>query len=270
MNELKEAFLVDLNLAGKTALVMASSQGLGKAVATELVREGTNVMISSRNTEKLRKVQEELNAIGKGKVSFYTADITKKEDIQQLVKETKRVFGSIDILINNAGGPPTGSFEEFSDEDWENSFQLNLLSYIRAIREVLPDLKENGGKIINIASSSIKQPISGLILSNTFRLGVLGLSKTLAEELGPYNILVNTVAPGRIATDRIAMLDEIIAKKQNVSKEEIAKKTQESIPLGRYGTPEEFAKFVVFLVSDVNSYVTGSALMIDGGSVKAI
>lgn len=261
---------MDLNLAGKTALVMASSQGLGKAVATELVKEGTNVMISSRNAEKLKKVQEELNAIGKGKVFFYPADITKSEDIQQLVKETRKVLGSIDILINNAGGPPTGSFEEFSDKDWENSFQLNLLSYIRAIREVLPDLKENGGKIINIASSSIKQPISGLILSNTFRLGILGLSKTLSEELGPYNILVNTVAPGRIATDRIAMLDEMIAKKQNISKEEVTKKTQESIPLGRYGTPEEFAKFVVFLVSDVNTYVTGSALMIDGGSVKAI
>lgn len=261
---------MDLNLAGKTALVIASSQGLGKAVATELVKEGTNVMISSRNAEKLKNVQEELNAIGKGKVFFHPADITKIEDIQQLVKETRKVLGPIDILINNAGGPPTGSFEEFSDKDWENSFQLNLLSYIRIIREVLPDLKENGGKIINIASSSIKQPISGLILSNTFRLGILGLSKTLAEELGSYNILVNTVAPGRIATDRIAMLDERIAEKQNVSREEVTKRIEDSIPLGRYGTPEEFAKFVVFLVSDVNTYVTGSALMIDGGSVKAI
>ena len=261
---------MDLNLAGKTALVMASSQGLGKAIATELVKEGTNVMISSRDSEKLKKVQEELSAIGKGKAAFFPADLTKSEDIQQLVKETKKVFGSIDILINNAGGPPSGSFEEFSDEEWENSFHLNLLSYIRAIREVLPDLKETGGKIINIASSSIKQPISGLILSNTFRLGIVGLSKTLAEELGPYNILVNTVAPGRIATDRITTLDETTAKKQNVSMEEITKKAQEAIPLGRYGTPEEFAKFVVFLVSDVNTYVTGTALMVDGGSVKAI
>lgn len=266
----KEEFFVDLNLAGKTALVMASSQGLGKAIATELVKEGTNVMISSRDSEKLKKVQEELSAIGKGKAAFFSADLTKNEDIQQLVKETKKVFGSIDILINNAGGPPSGSFEEFSDEEWENSFHLNLLSYIRAIREVLPDLKETGGKIINIASSSIKQPISGLILSNTFRLGIVGLSKTLAEELGPYNILVNTVAPGRIATDRITTLDKTTAKKQNVSMEEITKKTQEAIPLGRYGTPEEFAKFIIFLVSDVNTYVTGSALMVDGGSVKAI
>ncbi|MGB7460801.1 MAG: SDR family oxidoreductase [Carnobacterium jeotgali] len=261
---------MDLNLAGKTALVMASSQGLGKAIATELVKEGTNVMISSRNPEKLKKVQEELKAIGKGRVAFFAADITKSEDIQQLVKETQKVFGSIDILINNAGGPPSGSFEDFSDDDWENAFQLNLLSYIRAVREVLPDLKENSGKIINIASSSIKQPISGLILSNTFRLGIVGLSKTLAEELGPYNILVNTVAPGRIATDRIAELDEITAKKQNVSMKEITRRAQNAIPLGRYGTPEEFAKFVFFLVSDVNTYVTGSALMIDGGSVKAI
>lgn len=269
-NKLKGEFLMELNLEGKTALIMASSQGLGKAVATELVKEGTNVMISSRNPEKLNKVQEELKAIGKGKVAFFPADITKSEDIQQLVKETKKVFGSIDILINNAGGPPSSSFEDLSDEDWENSFQLNLLSYIRAIREVLPDLKENGGKIINIASSSIKQPIPGLILSNTFRLGIVGLSKTLAEELGPYKILINTVAPGRIATDRITELDEITAKKQNKTMEEITQKAQDSIPLGRYGTPEEFAKIVVFLVSDVNTYVTGSSLMIDGGSVKAI
>lgn len=270
MNERTGGVLMDLNLVGKTALVLASSQGLGKAIAAELVKEGTNVMIASRNYEKLQSVQKELMALGKGKVAFSPADITKNEDIQQLIKETHKTFGKIDILINNAGGPPSGSFEDFSDEDWENAFQLNLLSYIRTIRAVLPDLKENGGKIINIASSSIKQPISNLILSNTFRLGIVGLSKTLAEELGPYNILINTVAPGRIATDRITTLDEITAKNKNVSMKEITKKAQEAIPLGRYGTPEEFAKFVTFLVSDVNTYVTGSSLMIDGGSVKAI
>ncbi|AGY81164.1 MULTISPECIES: SDR family oxidoreductase [Carnobacterium] len=261
---------MELNLANKTALVLASSQGLGKAIATELVKEGTNVMISSRNPDKLKRVQDELNGLKKGKVVFFPADLTKSEDINQLVKETRKTFGSIDILINNAGGPPSGTFEEFSDEEWEHSFQLNLMSYIRTIREVLPDLKKTGGKIINIASSSIKQPISGLILSNTFRMGIVGLSKTLAEELGPYNILINTVAPGKIATDRITTLDEMTAKKQQVSVEEIAKTNQKAIPLGRYGTPEEFAKFVVFLVSDVNTYVTGSAIIIDGGSVKAI
>lgn len=261
---------MELNLANKTALVLASSQGLGKAIATELVKEGTNVMISSRNPDKLKRVQDELNGLKKGKVVFFPADLTKSEDINQLVKETRKTFGSIDILINNAGGPPSGTFEEFSDEEWEHSFQLNLMSYIRTIREVLPDLKKTGGKIINIASSSIKQPISGLILSNTFRMGIVGLSKTLAEELGPYNILINTVAPGKIATDRITTLDEMTAKKQHVSVEEIAKTNQKSIPLGRYGTPEEFAKFVVFLVSDINTYVTGSAIIIDGGSVKAI
>ena len=198
---------MELNLANKTALVLASSQGLGKAIATELVKEGTNVMISSRNPDKLKRVQDELNGLKKGKVVFFPADLTKSEDINQLVKETRKTFGSIDILINNAGGPPSGTFEEFSDEEWEHSFQLNLMSYIRTIREVLPDLKKTGGKIINIASSSIKQPISGLILSNTFRMGIVGLSKTLAEELGPYNILINTVAPGKIATDRITTLD---------------------------------------------------------------
>src|SRR5699024_6013940 len=128
----------------------------------------------------------------KGKVEYFTADITNVKDIKALVAKTKEVFGKIDILINNAGGPPGGTFDQFADEDWQKAFELNLLSYIRIIREVLPDLKEEGGRIINVASSSIKQPIPGLILSNTFRASIVGLAKTLAEELAPYNILINT------------------------------------------------------------------------------
>ncbi|KAB2334481.1 SDR family oxidoreductase [Cytobacillus depressus] len=261
---------MELNLHNKVALVIASSQGLGKAIATQLVKEGASVMLTSRDGEKLASVQKELEALNKGRVSYCPADITKVEDIQTLVRKTNDEFGKIDILINNAGGPPVGSFESFSDKDWQDAFELNLLSYIRIIREVLPDLKEAGGRIINIASSSIKQPIPGLILSNTFRTGIVGLAKTLAEELAPYNILVNTVAPGRIATERVAHLDQANAERLGVSKEKVKENAQNNIPLKRYGTPEEFANVVTFLVSDASTYVTGSSILVDGGMIKSI
>jgi 3-oxoacyl-[acyl-carrier protein] reductase len=263
-------FIMDLQLQGKTALVIASSQGLGKAIAEELVNEGANVMITSRNREKLQEVQKELREWGKGKVEYVQADITKKEDIQLLVQKTIDVFGSIDILINNAGGPPAGTFDTITDEDWQYAFELNLLSYIRIIREVLPHMRKSGGKIINIASSSIKEPIPGLILSNTFRLGIVGLTKTLAQELAKDNILINTVAPGRIATERVAFLDQVNAEKLGVTKEEIENRMKSTIPLGRYGKPEEFAKVVAFLVSEANTYMTGQSFLIDGGMVKSV
>jgi 3-oxoacyl-[acyl-carrier protein] reductase len=261
---------MNLNLSGKVALVVASSQGLGKAIAAQLVEEGAHVMITSRDEDKLQKVKEELEQIGNGRVAYQRADITNADDVKALVKQTNELFGKIDILINNAGGPPGGNFEKFSDEDWQKAFELNLLSYIRVIREVLPDLKKEGGRIINIASSSIKTPIPDLILSNTFRTGIVGLSKSLAEELAPYNILVNIVAPGRIATDRVAFLDQLKADKLDLTQEEVVEQSKKNIPLGRYGKPEEFAKVVAFLVSDANSYVTGSSILVDGGLVKSI
>jgi 3-oxoacyl-[acyl-carrier protein] reductase len=261
---------MELNLTNKVALVVASSQGLGKAIATQLVKEGVNVMLTSRNSKKLQEVQDELQSLGKGRVEYCQADITKAEDIQALVRKTTEVFGEIDILINNAGGPPSGKFEQFTDEDWQKAFELNLLSYVRLIREVLPELKSHGGRIINIASSSIKQPIPGLLLSNTFRLGIVGITKTLAEELAPFNILINTIAPGRIATDRVAFLDQVKAEKLGTTSEQVAKQSKSTIPLKRYGRPEEFANVVTFLVSDANTYMTGSSLLVDGGMIKSI
>ncbi|PLS06373.1 SDR family oxidoreductase [Neobacillus cucumis] len=261
---------MDLNLTGKTALVAASSQGLGFAIAERLITEGANVMISGRDEEKLKLKVLELEQLGKGKAAFQKADITKIEDIKQLVSSTVEQFGGMQLLVNNAGGPPAGSFEDMSDEAWLASFELNLLSYIRLIRESLPYLKKQGGKILNIASSSIKEPIPGLILSNTFRTGMVGLSKTLASEFAPYNILINTIAPGRIATDRIIHLDQVNADKFGVDRETIESRAKAEIPLKRYGTPEEFANVAVFLLSDANSYMTGNAYLVDGGLVKSI
>jgi 3-oxoacyl-[acyl-carrier protein] reductase len=269
-DERREKIRMELNLAGKTALVVASSQGLGKAIAEQLVKEGAYVMLTSRNEEKLQQVKQELEQLGTGKVAYYQADITKYEEIKLLVQATREVFGKIDILVNNAGGPPGGMFEQLEDEQWQQAFELNLLSYIRLIREVLPDMKQGGGRIVNIASSSVKQPIPGLILSNTFRLGIVGLAKTLSMELAPYNILINTVAPGRIATDRVAHLDQMNAEKNGISKEEMEERAKQAIPLKRYGEPEEFAKVVTFLVSDASTYITGSTLLVDGGMVTSV
>lgn len=261
---------MELNLSGKTAIIAASSQGLGFAIAKQLVQEGTNVMISGRDEKKLIEKARELQSIGKGTVNFQRADITKPEEIKLLVAKTIDLYGELHILVNNAGGPPAGAFEELKDEDWIRSFELNLLSYVRLIREALPHLKEKGGKILNIASSSIKEPIPGLILSNTFRTGIVGLSKTLASEFAPYNVLINTIAPGRISTDRVKHLDQVNAEKLGVEREAVEQQVMLGIPLKRYGTPEEFAHVALFLLSDANTYMTGSAFLVDGGMVKAI
>ncbi|MED4203407.1 SDR family oxidoreductase [Neobacillus mesonae] len=261
---------MDLNLSGKTALILASSQGLGFAIAERLVKEGANVVISGRDVEKLKAQCRQLEENGLGRAAYQKADIMNPDDIKRLISHTVEIFGTIDMLVNNAGGPPAGSFEELTDEQWQASFELNLLSFIRAIRAALPYLKERGGKILNIASSSIKEPIPGLILSNTFRTGIIGLTKTLVSELAPYNILINTIAPGRIATDRVKHLDQVNADKQGIDIALIEEQMKARIPLKRYGTPEEFANVAAFLLSDANSYITGSALLVDGGMVKAI
>ncbi|OAS86662.1 MULTISPECIES: SDR family oxidoreductase [Metabacillus] len=261
---------MNLGFQGKNALVIASSQGLGKAIAQKLAAQGVNVMISSRDQEKLKAVKKELELSSKGKIEFYSCNIKSPNEIKLLIETTVDAFGSIDFLVNNAGGPPAGTFEEMTDDDWQHAFELNLLSYIRIMREILPHMKNNGGKIVNIASSSVKEPIPGLILSNTFRTGIVGLTKTLASEFAPYNILINTVAPGRIATERVAFLDADAADRQGMTKEEIEEKMKKTIPLGRYGEPNEFANYVSFLLSDANSYMTGQTLLIDGGMLKSI
>jgi 3-oxoacyl-[acyl-carrier protein] reductase len=261
---------MDLNLSGKVALVVASSKGLGKAMAAQLAIEGCDVMITSRDAEQLEAARQELLLAAEGRIECHVCDITRPEEIKTLVEATRSRLGNIDILINNSGGPAGGGFEKMDDAAWQTAFELTLFNYIRMIREALPDLKKNGGRIINVTSSSIKQPIPGLILSNVYRMGILGLGKSLAEELAPFNIRVNTVAPGRIATDRLAYLDQLRADQRGVPREEVVEETIQTIPLKRYGDPEEFAKVVTFLASDASSYITGSAIMVDGGIVKSL
>ncbi|MDN7246694.1 SDR family oxidoreductase [Planococcus shenhongbingii] len=263
---------MDLGIKDKVVVVMASSKGLGKATAREFAKEGATVLISSRDEEALQATAEEIKQhSGNDNVHYRVCDMSNEEDIASLFQFAGEKFGRIDILINNTGGPKAGGFDDVTDSDWHTAFDRNLLSYIRASRAVLPYMKEQQfGRIINISSSSTKEVIDGLILSNTFRAGMVGFSKTLAREVAKDNILVNTIGPGRISTDRLEELDQISAENQNVSIEEIVARRKGQIPIGRYGKPEEFAKIVVFLASSANSYMTGQSLVIDGGSLKAL
>lgn len=262
---------MNLGLEGKTALVLASSKGLGRAIAQELALEGAKLMISSRSEGALKAAAGEIRSLTGAEVAYQVCDLTEGEQIQALVEETATIYGSIDVLVNNAGGPPAGNFSVLVDEDWDYAFRLNLLSYIRAIREVLPHIRGNGqGKIVNIASYSVKQSIEGLILGNTMRTGIVGLAKTLSRELAADNILINTVGPGRIATDRVEHLDGKRSEELQMSYEEVRSLAEQDIPLGRYGTPQEFAKLVVFLCSQVNTYMTGQVILVDGGLTTAL
>lgn len=263
---------MDLQLEGKVAIVMASSEGLGKATALQFAKEGAHVFISSRNEQSLKEAVSEIKELsGNEHVDYGVCDITNGDAIKKFVQYVIQKSGNVDILVNNAGGPPAGSFDKFLDEDWQKAFELNLLSFIRLIREVLPHMKKNNsGKIVNIASSSIKQTLDNLILSNTFRAGIVGLAKSLSQELAPYNILINTVGPGKIGTKRVEHLDQIRADKLGMSYDELREQSEKQIPIGRYGLPEEFAKLIVFLSSGANTYITGQSLVVDGGLVKAL
>jgi len=262
---------VDLGLDGRVALVAASSRGLGRAIATGLATEGARVMISGRDETSLAETAGEIREDTGAEVDHHTADLTRVDDIRALVGRTAERFGGVDTLITNAGGPPAGSFDTVSDEDWRSAFELNLMSVVRLIRETLPHMRERRyGRIVNVASSSIKQPIENLMLSNALRAGIAGLAKNLSFELAPDGILINTLGPGRISTERSAAIDASQAESLGVSVEEVRGEAEARIPLGRYGTPEEFARVAVFLASPVNSYVTGQAFLVDGGMVRAL
>lgn len=260
---------MDLKLTGKNALVLASSSGLGKAVAKELAAEGANVMLTSRNKDKLEAAKADIETVAKGSVDYVVADMTNPDDITNLVTQTRERYGKLNILINNSGGPKAGKFEHLTESDWQTAFDLTLFSYIRVIQAVLPDLKETKGRILNNTSTSIKQPIDGLLLSNVFRMGIQGLSKTLARDLASEGILVNTIGAGRINTDRINDLDGKRADEKDITIDQLQAQMAADIPMGRYGEPEEFGKMATFLVSYANTYVTGQTILVDGGMIGA-
>lgn len=258
------------DMKGKTALIAAGSKGLGRAVAAELAARGCNVLLFSRDGKAAESTAAEIAAATGAAVVGLQGDVCKEEDLSLCVSQAVNLFGRLDIVVTNSGGPPAGTFEHLKEEDWMFAFQLNLMSIVRMVRHALPHLKETAGVVVNLASSSVKQPIAGLTLSNVMRTGVAGLSKTLSEELAGYGIRVNTVAPGRIDTDRVRTLDQARAAKAGVTPEELKARTESAIPLGRYGKPEELAKTVAFLCSGDASYITGQTLLVDGGMVRAL
>ncbi len=248
---------MNLGLQGKKALVMASSKGLGKAVADELTKEGAEVFICSRNEADLKKTANEIGA-----VSYAVGDVSTPEGREHILSEATSKLGNIDILVTNSGGPPFGAFEEHDDRAWENAYKLLLESTVGMIRGVLPGMKTNQwGRIITITSQAVKQPVAGLVLSNSVRTSIVGLVKTLSLELGPDNITVNNVMPGYTQTERLQDLMEKNPALKNISKE---------VPLGRIGEPREFAAAVTFLASERASYITGVSLPVDGGWIQGI
>ena len=250
---------MNLGIAGKTALVTGASKGIGYAVAQGLAAEGARVIISARGEKRLAEAVEELR-VGGAEVAGVSADVSKPESIENLLAATRARFGPPDILISNAGGPPTGKATDLADDAWSKGYDLTLMANVRLAKAVLPHMQAQAwGRIINITSVSIKQPVPNLTLSNAFRAAVTGFAKTLSSEVAASGVTINNVGPGYTATERI----------QDLFDEDAAQDFIKTIPAGRFGEPEEIAAAAVFLASQQAAYITGQTIIVDGGVVGA-
>jgi len=253
---------MDLGIKNKVAFVAASSQGLGKAVALELAKEGARVIINGRNKETLQNTKDEIEQETGSEVLALASNLSIAEEREQIIKTALQIFRGVDIVVTNTGGPPSGKFEDFSDEDWNNAYRTLLSSAVGLIRGFLPGMKERQwGRIIAITSQAVKQPVNNLVLSNSVRASVAGLIKTLSNELGQYGITVNNVMPGYTETERLKKL---------IKSDTAFAAGKSEIPLGRFGKPEEFAAAVAFLASERASFITGVSLAVDGGWMKGL
>jgi 3-oxoacyl-[acyl-carrier protein] reductase len=258
---------MDLQLTGKRALITGASRGLGFAAAKLLATEGADVAINSRDAGKLSAAASQIGAAASAQVIPIPGDITDPLFPAALIAQAAGFLGGLDILITNAGGPPTGKFEDFGDADWQRAIEASLTSHIRLIRAALPHLRRSTAPaILTVTSLSVKQPIPNLILSNSIRAATVGLTKTLSQELGREGIRVNSILPGWTETERITSLMADRATRSGRTPEEESKLQAASVPLGRIGSPEEFASAAVFLVSPAASYVNGVMLQVDGGA----
>jgi 3-oxoacyl-[acyl-carrier protein] reductase len=253
---------MDFGLKNKIAFIGGSSQGLGKSVALELAKEGAHVIICGRNKDTLENTKKEVESVGSGEVMALVGDLSISADREKMIAQVLKQFKKVDILITNTGGPPSGKFEELDANDWQKTYELLLGSAVALIQGFLPGMKkQQWGRIITITSQAVKQPVSNLILSNSVRSSVVGLMKTLASELGEFNITVNNVMPGYTKTNRLQTLLE---------KNPEMEKAVDEIPLRRFANPEEFAAAVAFLASERASYITGVSLPVDGGWIKSV
>ena len=260
---------MDLGLKDKVALVAASSKGLGYGVANALAADGAKVSLCSRSADDVAAAAEALASEHSVDTLATACDVRKLNDIQAWVDKTVAAWGKIDCLLVNAGGPPAKTVKELDDADWQAAFELTLLSSVRMIRLSIPHMTD-GGSILTVTSGSVREPIPRLALSTVMRAGVAGLVKTLADELSGDGIRVNNLVPGRIDTDRVAQLDAVTSQKQGISIDEVQKRSLAGIPLGRYGTIDDFGRAGAFLLSPAASYITGATLRVDGGAARSI
>jgi 3-oxoacyl-[acyl-carrier protein] reductase len=262
---------MDTGLKGKVVLITASSTGIGKAVAELFAQEGCRIAISSRSKDNLLATAKEIKEKYSVEPFWSVCDLNKQKDIENTYSAVTRQFGTVDILVNNCGGPSPGLFQELEEEDWNAAYEQVLMSVIRFSKFVLPGMMgANWGRIINLTSISVKQPIDNLVLSNSLRAGVTGFSKSLSNEVAMFNITVNNVATGMTLTRRLYELAVVEAKEKGKSHEEILVDMAKRIPLNRLARPEEIASVVVFLASRQASYVTGTTIQVDGGYVKSL
>lgn len=262
---------MDTGLKDKTVLVTASSMGIGKAVAELFSEEGCKVAISSRSKENLIATAKELKERYNIEPFWSVCDLNKLKDIENTFNAVNKHFGNVDILVNNCGGPVPGLFQELEEDDWNSAIEQVLLSAVRFSKLVLPGMMANGwGRIINLTSISVKQPVDNLMLSNSIRAGVTGFTKSLSNEVAKFNITVNNVAPGMTLTRRLYELAVVEAREKGKSHEEVLVEMAKRVPLNRLARPEEIASVVVFLASRQASYVTGVTIQVDGGYVKSV
>jgi 3-oxoacyl-[acyl-carrier protein] reductase len=262
---------VDLGLRGKVALVAAASRGLGRAVAEELAAEGASLVMCARGEKALRETADAVRASAGVDVEAVPADVSRSEDVERLVHAALERFTRVDILVTNAGGPPSGTFESLGPDKWEEAARLTLFSTVNLCRAVLPGMKQrHWGRIINITSITVKQPVEGLMLSNSLRAAVTGFARTLANEVARHGITVNNILPGFTRTQRVEELARATAEREKISVAEAMKRSESQIPMGRLGEPREFAAMAAFLASERASYVTGVSVQVDGGWIKSI
>jgi 3-oxoacyl-[acyl-carrier protein] reductase len=262
---------MDLGLKGKVSLVAASSRGLGKACALELARQGATVAICARHVEELRATAREIEGTTGSEVLYLQVDLTQPEQIQHLADEVLRRYSRIDVLVTNNGGPPAGYFGDFGDDNFLAAHELTLMSAVRLIRAVLPAMRvQQWGRIVNITSVSVKQPIDNLLLSNIYRAGVVAMAKTLSRQVAAEGITINNVAPGYTRTDRVLELAESRAAEEGKSTEAVLRQQAASYPMKRMGEPEELAALVAFLASERASYISGTTVQVDGGYVEGL
>ena len=260
-----------LELKDKIALVTAASKGLGYATALGLSREGAKVAICARTKTYIKDAAKRIRDETGGEVLALTADVTLSEDLHRIVSSTVQHFGGLQILVSNSGGPPPGTFETLDEAKWQVALDSTLLSTARLVQAALPHLKSAGwGRILVITSTSAKQPIPNLLLSNTLRAGIVGLCKTLSQEFAQYKITVNNVAPGSFDTDRLKHLYQRNAEAAGITLEAAKRQMEMKIPLGRLGNPEELANAMVFLASEAASYITGQTIVVDGGQTLGL